>query len=389
MAASAGESQTMSLVNETSAVDDTPSANGLPWFPRRLRGVLLAFAFWTTLGIGLAAVARLVMPGTTWDSAFRTVLPQCVAWALTTTIIFAVDLRLLRITFGRRIVLLILLAFALLPIQVGVVEATRGLFGSTWPAASFWESLLRQSFSAFAAYAIAIGVSMARSFRAEARSRETEATRLTLRAAQLESQLAEARLHALQSQLNPHFLFNALNTISAFTESDPKVARKAMASLGKLLRASLDHAGRAEVPVASELAFLEDYLTIERLRFEDRLTVEVSTDEDTRRALVPCFILQPLVENAIRHGVGALRRPCRIEVSIRPAGTQLLIRVDDDGAGLPEGWRLEDHAGIGLSNIERRLKELYGSEQTFKVSRRPEGGVRVEVTLPSNRPEAL
>jgi two-component system LytT family sensor kinase len=194
--------------------------------------------------------------------------------------------------------------------------------------------------------------------------------------------LTEARLHALQSQLNPHFLFNTLNTISAFTETDTRTARQMMTCLGKLLRASLDHAGRQEVAIKDELAFLEDYLMIERLRFEDRITVDVRAEDDMRAALVPSFILQPLVENAIRHGAGVLRRKSHIQVSVRQSDGRLVIRVEDDGAGLPEGWRLEDHGGLGLSNIARRLRELYGSEQMFTLSRRPEGGVRAEAALP-------
>ncbi len=128
-------------------------------------------------------------------------------------------------------------------------------------------------------YAVIAGASMAASYAAEARRREQEGARLILHSAQLETHLTEARLRALQSQLNPHFLFNTFNTISAFTETDPKTARRAMARLAALLRSSLDHAGRQVVALAEELRFLDDYLTIERLRFEDRLTVDISVDD--------------------------------------------------------------------------------------------------------------
>ena len=136
-----------------------------------------------------------------------------------------------------------------------------------------------------------------------------------------------------------------------------------------------------------ELAFLEDYLMIERLRFEDRLTVDVRAEEATRSARVPSFVLQPLVENAIRHGAGSLRRNTHIHVVVSQSGGRLIVCVEDDGAGLPEGWRLEDHAGVGLSNIARRLKELYGSEQMLALSPRPQGGVRAEIVLPLHREE--
>jgi LytS/YehU family sensor histidine kinase len=272
-----------------------------------------------------------------------------------------------------------------MPIPVSIDYGVQKALHASWIAASVWENFAQQFMSAVTAYSIIAGVSVASSYRSEALRREREAARLTLRAAQLEGQLTEARLHALQSQLNPHFLFNSLSAISAFTESDPPTARQMMACLGRLLPTSLDHAGRQEVTVKDEVAFLEDYLVIERLRFEDRLTVDVSVEDHTLGALVPSFVLQPLVENAIRHGVSAVRRKSHIQVSIRESGGRLFIHVEDDGAGLPDGWRLEDHAGVGLSNIVRRLEELYRLEHTFALSRRPECGVRAEVSLPLHR----
>lgn len=350
---------------------------------RRLRGAALALAFWTSLGFLFVVSARLRILGATWAAAIEGVMPQCYAWALITPLIFVVDRRLLsRLAPAWRVLSHIPLAMFLMPIPVSIDYAIQKALHAPSLAASVWENFAHQFMSAATAYSIIVGVSMAGSYRSEARGREREAAQLALHAAHLEGQLAEARLHVLRSQLNPHFLFNALNTISAFTESDPRLARQMMACLGKLLRASLDHAERQEVALDDELAFLDDYLMIERPRFEDRLTVDIRVADETRAASVPCFILQPLVENAIRHGAGVLRRESHIQVSVDRSGGRLVIRVEDDGAGLPEGWRLEDHAGVGLSNIARRLEELYGSEQTFAVSRRPEGGVRVEMGLP-------
>ena len=355
-----------------------------------LRGALLTLAFWTTFGFLLAAGDHLRMPGASWLRELERVLPLCFGWALVTPLIFAADRRLLSgLAPRRRILAHVPLALLLTPIPVSADYLVQKARGAEWLPASLWQNFALQFVSAATMYAVIAGVSVAAGYRSEARRREREAAGLALHTAQLESQLAEARLHVLQSQLNPHFLFNALNTISAFTETDPRVARQMMACLGKLLRASLDHAGRAEVAIDDELAFLDDYLMIERLRFEDRLTVDVRAEGNTRGALVPCFILQPLVENAIRHGAGVLRRKSRIQVSVRQSGGRLTLRVEDDGAGLPEGWRLEDHAGVGLSNIARRLKELYGSDQEIVLSSRPEGGVRAEIALPLHREEAL
>jgi LytS/YehU family sensor histidine kinase len=313
-------------------------------------------------------------------------MPQCYAWALITPLVFAADRRLFSgMTPARRVLSHVPLAIVLMPIPVSIDYAIQKALHASWVPASLWENFAQQFMSAVTAYTIIAGVSVASSYRSEALRREREAARLTLHAAQLEGQLTEARLHALQSQLNPHFLFNSLNAISAFTESDPKTARQMMACLGRLLRTSLDHARRQEITVGEEIAFLEDYLVIERLRFEDRLTIDVTVEDRTRDALVPSFVLQPLVENAIRHGAGAVRRKSHIQVAVRQSGGRLFISVEDDGAGLPDGWRLEDHAGVGLSNIARRLEELYRSEHTFALSRRPEGGVRAEMSLPLHR----
>ena len=143
-----------------------------------------------------------------------------------------------------------------------------------------------------------------------------EAHELALRTADLERRLVEARLQSLRAQLQPHFLFNALNTISAFTESNPQMARRLMAQLGDLLRASLRHTAQPLVTLGEELTFLDDFLAIESARFEGRLQVSVDADDDLLPRMVPAFLLQPLVENAIRHGVGTRLSGGRVDVSI-------------------------------------------------------------------------
>jgi len=265
---------------------------------------------------------------------------------------------------------------------VALDYAIRKALQAGWLPESMMRFFLQNVSSAATVYVLIVGACVTTGYAAEARRREQEAAELGLHAAQLETHLAEARLRVLQSQLNPHFLFNTFNTISAFTETDPKIARQMMARLGKLLRSSLDHAGRQEVTLGEELTFLENYISIERMRFEDRLTVDVRIEDHARDALVPSFVLQPLVENAIRHGTGALLRSGHVQVSAGRVGDRLTLEVDDDGVGLPEGWRLEDHAGVGLSNIARRLAELYGSGHTFVVAGRAGSGVRVRIALP-------
>lgn len=349
------------------------------WWVRAVVALLL----WTGLGLLFSTRVYLLWPDLTWTGAMQSVLPQCYAWGLLAPFIFAADRRLLgRLPPLRRIAGHVPLGMPFMLAAVAMDYGTQKVLQAAWLPESAARFFLQNVTGAAMSYALIVGASVAASYSAEARRREREAAQLALHSAQLETHLAEARLGVLQSQLNPHFLFNTLNTISAFTETDPKTARQMMARLGKLLRSSLDHAGRQEVTLGEELTFLEDYLTIECLRFEDRLAVDVRVEDGMREALVPSFVLQPLVENAIRHGTGALPRDGRVHLSARRVGERLMIEVEDDGAGLPEGWRFEDHAGVGLSNIARRLEELHRSEHTFVVAARAEGGVRVEVSLP-------
>jgi signal transduction histidine kinase len=346
----------------------------------------LALAFWTGLGLLLSMQSYLLWPGVTFTAAMQATMPRWYVWGLLAPLIFAADHRLLgRLAPVRRILAHIPLAMLFTVAAIALDYAIQRVFHVGWGPASAGLFFLQNFFAHSMVYAVIVGASVATSYAAEARRREQEAAKLALHSAQLETHLAEARLRALQSQLNPHFLFNTFNTISAFTETDPKTARRMMARLGALLRSSLDHAGRQEVTLAEELRFLEDYLTIERLRFEDRLTVNVRVEDGVGDALVPSFVLQPLVENAIRHGTGALLRPGHVDVCARRMDARLRIEVEDDGIGLPEGWRLEDHAGIGLSNIVRRLEELYRSEHSFVLCARTGGGVRIQITLPFHR----
>ncbi|MPY86789.1 MAG: hypothetical protein GEU99_02595 [Luteitalea sp.] len=346
----------------------------------------LALAFWTGLGLLFSTQSYLLWPEATWMDAMQIAMPRWYVWGLLAPFVFAADRRLLgRMSPVRRILTHVPLGMPFILVAVAMHYGLRVVLPVMGHPDSVARFFLQNVFGEAMVYALIVGASLATSYAAEARQREQEAAELALHSAQLETHLAEARLRVLQSQLNPHFLFNTFNTISAFTETDPKTARRMMARLGTLLRSSLDHAGRQEVTLAEELTFLEDYLTIERLRFEDRLTVDVRVEEDVRNALVPSFILQPLVENAIRHGTGALLRNGHVHVSERRVGDWLTLVVEDDGIGLPEGWRLEDHAGVGLSNIARRLEELYGSRHRFVVADRAKGGVRVEISLPFRR----
>jgi len=208
-------------------------------------------------------------------------------------------------------------------------------------------------------------------------------------AAQLETQLATAQLQALRMQLHPHFLFNALHSAAMLTMIDPEGAHRVLVQLSALLRTTLDRSGAAEVPLADEIDFLDRYLAIERIRFQDRLQVEIQADDDALSGVVPNLILQPLVENAVRHGI-ARRTEARC-LTIRGARQNgaLVLEVEDDGPGLPGGWTLANPTGgVGLTNVRSRLERMYGAHARLELltpadrDGRPRQGVLARVTIP-------
>jgi two-component system LytT family sensor kinase len=199
----------------------------------------------------------------------------------------------------------------------------------------------------------------------------------------LEKSYSQARMNALRMQLDPHFLFNALNTISSHVERDPKLTRLMIEHLGDLLRMSLESKDRQEVPLAEELAFLDHYLAIQTIRFGRRLKIKIDIAPEVRYASVPSLFLQPLVENAIRHGISHRASGGTVEVTAEPANGKLSIRVSDDGAGLPPGWSLENSTGLGLSVTRERIAGMYpNGEGTFAIRGRDEGGTVAEIVLP-------
>ena len=199
-----------------------------------------------------------------------------------------------------------------------------------------------------------------------------------LDAAQLEARLMEAQLQVLKMQLNPHFLFNTLHSISALMHRDLEAADRMISVLSDLLRLSLENAGKQEIPLKQELDFLERYLEIETTRFSDRLTVNLDIEPQALDARVPNLILQPLVENAIRHGIALRSAPGQVDVMARVANGRLRLEVRDNGPGLSAKPR----EGIGLSNTRARLAQLYGKDQQLEVRNAPLGGLVVRMTIP-------
>lgn len=197
----------------------------------------------------------------------------------------------------------------------------------------------------------------------------------------LERQLAEARLDALQRQLDPHFLFNTLNAVASLVERDPRGVRKMISRLGALLRFSLEGANTPEIPLERELALLQQYLDIMQVRFQGRLEVVMDSDPQAMQALVPTLILQPLVENAIKHGIEPQRDGGRITIETRRDGDAIVLCVSDDGPGLADSV-LRGDGGVGLRNTRARLEQLYGSKQQFRLTSGGERGAVAEVRIP-------
>ena len=271
-------------------------------------------------------------------------------------------------SFAVHVVASIVFAVARIGTRVGISSA----FG--WPSAPPFNVMLMAQFHvSVATYWVILGVSHAVTYYRRYRDRE-------LRASQLEARLAQSQLEVLKAQLHPHFLFNTLHAISTLTYHDAAAANRMLARLSDLLRMTLEQAGAQEVRLRQEMEFLEKYLEIQQTRFEDRLHVSVSVEPETLDALVPSLVLQPLVENAIRHGIAPRRDGGRVEVRAGRANGTLEIRVRDDGPGLPAGRA--PRGGLGLANTRSRLTHLYGERHHFDVRNHPAGGVEVTLTVP-------
>ncbi|AHG88899.1 histidine kinase internal region [Gemmatirosa kalamazoonensis] len=228
-------------------------------------------------------------------------------------------------------------------------------------------------------YFTVLGCVYAFTYFVEAREREAQRARLA-------QQLAEARLGALRMQLNPHFLFNSLNAIQVLVrDHDTQAASRMLELLGGVLRQVLHGEPRQQVPLDEELRFLQRYLAIEQVRFSDRLRVQWAVDDAARDALVPEFVLQPLVENAVRHGVAGRADAGTIEISAHVEGDTLLLGVRDDGPGYDAATA---GAGVGLANVRARLETMFGDAARLEIGRAASGGTLATIRLPLARSQA-
>jgi LytS/YehU family sensor histidine kinase len=248
-------------------------------------------------------------------------------------------------------------------------------------AKAFWILLPYNLHGGILRYWAVLGVQALVRSNQEGRRREREALELKIRSSQLAEQLTSSQLSTLKTQMHPHFLFNTLSAIMVLVrQRNGRKAETMLSRLSDLLRHTLDDVDAQEVPLSRELDFLRLYLAIEEVRFEDRLRVRIDAGPEVSNALVPHMALQPIVENAVRHGLGQSEEPVLIHVRASRVNGYLALIVTDDGPGCPTP--AFEKKGIGLANTQNRLRGLYGKEASFSVENRAPRGVQVTMTLP-------
>jgi two-component system, LytTR family, sensor kinase len=266
------------------------------------------------------------------------------------------------------------LAWVVLRSLIGVVDSS--LVGDSATFQEIFSPLMVKTFPFnLLIYGVIVSVSHALDYYRKYHER-------TVQTLELEKHLTEARLQALLHQLKPHFLFNTLNGIASLMHTDVDAADRMLVRLSELLRITMSHTGAPQTTLREEVAFLERYLDIERIRFRDRLEVSISIDEAAIDALVPSLILQPIIENAVRHGIEPQSRTGRVEIKGVREADRLILTVSDNGSGMPEG--VPKREGIGLANTRARLRELYDDMQKFELVNRAEGGLCVRMAIPFN-----
>ncbi len=361
------------------------------WF--FLIGICAAYAvFASTVSVGYTAIYGLsrwsLKPDTTAIFPFL-VLINLVVWvgyAMATPAIFWLGRRFRFDRHGWKRALAVHAPASLLftSLHLLIVATARfylqGVRGGTpeWPFTVF-DTFFRSVDQELPVYWAIIGLQHAVDYYRQARARE-------VRSARLETRLIESQLQALQQQLHPHFLFNTLHAISTLVHRDPDKADLMIERLSDLLRITLRKVAVQEVELAEELEYLRAYLDIEQIHFGARLRVEYRIDASALDALVPTLILQPLVENAIRHGLEPLLRPGTLTIEAHADGDVLWLRVRDDGVGFTNTWVRRD--GVGLANTRSRLERLHGEHAALMMREQVAGGVRVEVSLPLRKPAA-
>jgi two-component system LytT family sensor kinase len=339
----------------------------------------VAFAFWTLVGLSFAFQFYISSDKAGLDVSWG----RAVSYSLGDWYVFAVLsipviwlARHFQFESGKRAQALVIHLLGGVAFSLGYM-VLRACVGRWQSSASFGEAfqllLVKTWHFNLLVYWVIVSVTFAFDYYRKYRERE-------LRTAELEKNLVQAKLQALQMQLNPHFLFNSLHSISALMHQNVEAADRMIARLGDLLRAALAGSETQEVTLRDELEFIRRFLEIEQIRFGDRLAFKAEVPADSLDALVPNLILQPLVENAIRHGIEPRARPGRIGVRAQRADGQLILEVSDNGDGMAAGKPIVE--GVGLSNTRARLRTLYGDAHGFESQPAPGGGFLVRLTIP-------
>jgi signal transduction histidine kinase len=298
-------------------------------------------------------------------------------WALLTPAILALGRRfpLVRAGWWWRSVPALFFAGIVLTVIRTAIRTGVGALIPGIPTMRFEGALISQFHIQVATFWVILGIGAAFEYYGKFRERE-------LRASQLESRLAQAQLEVLRMQLQPHFLFNTLHTISAFMqEGEIEAADRMISRLSDLLRLALEGAGAQEVPLRQEMDFLRRYLEIQQIRFQEHLRVKLDLPDEVLDAYVPNLILLPLVENAIKHGVTPRAEGGEVSVQVSRDDGVLRVAVRDDGPGIV-AEQAGNGSGVGLANTRARLDQLYGARHRFVVGNHPAGGAVVEIEIP-------
>lgn len=345
-------------------------------------------ALWTLIGLLFASQfhlsnAQLNSP-VPWSRALGFALADWYVWAVWSVVIVRVARKFpLGRTFEWRHLALHVAASAMVSIGYVATRAWVGQWQGLWFGNErtfsqlFGPLLLKTWHFNLLIYWVILGATHAVIYRDQLRERE-------LNAMDLEKRLATARLQALQMQLNPHFLFNTLNSIATLMHRDVDAADRMLVRLCELLRHALDGTGTQEVLLSTELTFLDRYLELEKIRFGDRLAVRREIGPESLGAMVPNLVLQPLVENAIKHGIEPRARPGEITLRAKRRENQLELEVSDNGGGMATAAPTRE--GIGLANTRARLRQLYGTDHHFEIVSTPGAGFLVRIRIPF-RPE--
>ena len=342
----------------------------------------IGFVLWTVLAfLGAAGthVYNVTIGGPeTWTQLLAWYMAISVVWSFLTPPVYALSRRY---SFERGTWKMVLPLHLVASIVVTCVGASIIVWLEpyvTWtPEAHlpFFPHMLSRAFMDLQRYWYILLITQAIDYYGKYRERE-------LQSSQLEAQLAHAQLEVLKIQLEPHFLFNTLNSIAALARNDGPAAENMTLQLADLLRFSLDAMGVHEVPLSRELTILQKYIDIQQTRFQDRLKVDMDIAGNTLSALVPNMILQPLVENAIRHGIGPRRAPGLIRVSTRQVFDELWMEISDNGMGLTRFGGAVPSEGVGLRNTRARLQQLYNHDHRLTLEDVPGGGCVVKIHIP-------